>query len=181
MFTFTQIVTTGTFTIHILLGIFLVVLCFAFLLKKRAILQTIKSEFQKKGIYVAWIFSTLATISPLIYSEVFHLVPCRFCWFQRIAMFPLFFVLSTSLLNKDPKGARRYGLPLAIAGSIVSTYHYLLQRGVTGGDSVACDVVGQGVSCSDMYIIEFGYITIPLMALTAFAMIIATLLMQKKK
>ena len=47
----------------------------------------------EKAIWFAWIVALVATIGSLIYSEVIHFPPCRLCWFQRIAMYPMAIVL----------------------------------------------------------------------------------------
>jgi hypothetical protein len=50
-----------------------------------------------------------------------------------------------------------------------SLYHYLLQFGyLRGGD---CLAVVYSVSCVKRFVAEFGFVTIPLMALTAFLLL----------
>jgi len=111
-----------------------------------------------------------ATVGSLYYSEVAHFLPCRFCWFQRIAMYPLALVLLVGAFGRD-RNARRYGLPLAAIGICLSTYHYLLQQGVfeEGG---SCDPLAP---CSAAYVWEFDFISIPYMAGSGFALILALL------
>lgn len=119
---------------------------------------------------LAWLVATVATLGSLTYSEVYGFEPCRLCWYQRILMYPLVLVLAVGWWNKDPD-VRRYGLPLAGLGMLVSAYHYLIQMFPTL-DAGAC---GLGVPCSARYVEVLGFISIPLMAFAGFAAIVASL------
>ncbi|MDH4116315.1 MAG: disulfide oxidoreductase [Acidimicrobiia bacterium] len=111
----------------------------------------------------------VATTGSLIYSEVFGFEPCRLCWYQRIAMYPLAVILVIAALRKD-SSVKFYALPLAVIGGCISVYHYLLQTfpGLTG--STACAV---GVPCTAKYVNQFGFVSIPFMAAAGFLLIIA--------
>ena len=63
----------------------------------------------------------------LYFSEVAHFVPCRLCWYQRIAMYPLVLLLGIATLRRDV-GIRLYAIPLAAIGAAVSIYHVQLER-----------------------------------------------------
>jgi disulfide bond formation protein DsbB len=58
-------------------------------------------------------------------------------------------------------------LPLSVLGIGFSSYHYLIQLGVIE-HSGACKV---GIPCGLRYVNYAGFITIPLLALTAFSLI----------
>jgi hypothetical protein len=45
------------------------------------------------GLWLAFVVALGATLGSLYFSEVARYVPCRLCWFQRIAMYPLVPVL----------------------------------------------------------------------------------------
>ena len=79
-----------------------------------------------KAIWLAWIVATVCTIGSLIYSEVIHFEPCRLCWFQRIAMYPMAVILLIGAIRRD-YAVKYYALPLAFLGLATSTYHYLIQ------------------------------------------------------
>ena len=64
-------------------------------------------------------------------------------------------------------------LPLPIVGACVSVYHLLVENGVVG-QSTACLVSAPG-GCATKWIDEFGYVTIPTLALTAFLLLIGVL------
>lgn len=122
-----------------------------------------------KAIWMAWIVALTATVGSLIYSEVIDYDPCRLCWFQRIAMYPMVVVLLVGAIRREFQ-VKYYALPLALAGLVVSVYHYLMQvfPSLEGGSCGA-------VSCSARLVEIFGFISIPFMAGTGF-MVIAVLL-----
>ena len=91
-------------------------------------------------------------------------------------MYPIFFLAITGLVKKE--SAMRYITPLAGIGGVIAFYHYLLQRGIV--EATDCAVVGYSASCSSTFFLEYGYITIPMMAFTVFAMILVIALIGKK-
>lgn len=113
-----------------------------------------------------WIVAMVATLGSLYFSEIKGYEPCTLCWYQRILMYPLTFIFAVAFFKRDYK-IFHYTLPLSVLGMLVSAYHYGVQKlGWELSDS--CQI---GVPCSGMYIDYFGFITIPLLAFTAFALI----------
>lgn len=110
-----------------------------------------------------------ATAGSLFYSEIAGFDPCKLCWFQRIFMYPMVLILAIAWWKKD-KEIFRYIMTLSVVGAIIASYHYLLQIGVAPV-IIPCSTVGYSVSCAQAFSMTFGYITIPLMSLTAFLMI----------
>lgn len=123
----------------------------------------------KRAILFSFIVALTATLGSLFYSEIAGFEPCRFCWFQRIFMYPQAIILGLALWKRD-RGVGEYSIALSAIGAAIAGYHYLLQRGVVPESS--CDAVGYSVSCSRVFVMNFGYITIPLMAFTAFLLIL---------
>lgn len=116
----------------------------------------------------AWIAATTATVGSLYLSEVVHLIPCTYCWYQRIAMYPLVIILGVAWWRKD-RSVAWFTVPLASIGLAISGWHYLVQQVPSlGGNS--CSV---GVPCNSMLVREFGFISIPYMAGSAFLLILA--------
>ena len=103
-------------------------------------------------------------IGSLYFSEVENYIPCRLCWFQRIAMYPIALVALVAVLRRDT-AARFYLVPMAAVGAAISTYHYLIEWGVLN-DSESCGVFGP--ACADIWFREFGFVTLAFMALAAF-------------
>lgn len=122
--------------------------------------------FGSNGLWLAWAVALVATVGSLIYSEVIHFLPCRLCWFQRIAMYPMAIILLIGAIRKEVQ-ARYYALPFAVGGLAISIWHYLTQTfpGLEGG---SCD---PNNPCSAKYVDVFGFISIPFMAGAGFTLI----------
>ena len=112
--------------------------------------------------------AAVATAGSLYFSESAGYVPCRLCWFQRIAMYPIAVVALVALLRRD-RAARWYLLPMAIIGAAISAYHVLIEWGWLN-DSESCALFGP--SCADVWFEAFGFVTLALMALAGFGSII---------
>jgi disulfide bond formation protein DsbB len=124
-----------------------------------------------KALWLAWLVALVATVGSLIYSEVYHFVPCRLCWFQRIAMYPMSIVLLVGAIRREHM-VKFYALPLALIGLGISAYHYLLQRFPDLEATSACDPDNP---CSLILVNIFNFISIPFMAGAGF-IVIAVLL-----
>ena len=112
--------------------------------------------------------AAVAMVGSLYFSESVGYVPCRLCWYQRIAMYPIAVVALVGLLRRD-RGARWYILPMAVVGAAISTYHVLIEWGWLN-DSESCALFGP--SCADVWFESFGFVTLALMALSGFVSII---------
>ena len=118
-------------------------------------------------LWLAFGIAAVATAGSLFFSEVADFIPCKLCWFQRIAMYPLL-LLALPAMAHDRRAAR-YFLPLPVAGFAVSVWHMLVERGVIS-ETQSCLISAPG-GCSVKWIEEFGYVTIPTLAATGFASI----------
>jgi disulfide bond formation protein DsbB len=129
----------------------------------------------QKGSWFILLVSGLATLGSLFYSEVAHFVPCVLCWYQRIAMYPIVLTAIIALRRHDKKDWI-FTLPAAIIGAAIALYHYIIQvisTFATVPDAfLPCSTVGMTPSCTSSHFMMYGYITIPMMALTAFALIL---------
>ncbi len=64
------------------------------------------------GPWLSFLVAAGATAGSLYFSEVANFVPCRLCWFQRTAMYPLSVILLVAAIRRD-RGVRWYVVPLA--------------------------------------------------------------------
>ncbi|HET7657047.1 MAG TPA: disulfide oxidoreductase [Bacillales bacterium] len=126
------------------------------------------------SLYFAWLVSVIATGGSLYFSEIAHFIPCELCWYQRIFMYPLVIVLGIACFRAE-KHIIPYILPLSIIGGIFSIYHISEQK--FGAPSICTG----SVPCSGEYINWLGFITIPMLALTAFVIITVVLTIAYKK
>jgi disulfide bond formation protein DsbB len=128
-------------------------------------------------LYAAWMIALVGTVGSLFFSEVMQFPPCALCWYQRIALYPLVFVIAAGIILSDRR-VRFYALPLCLAGLAVAIYHNLLYYGVIPETLTPCS---QGVSCTATQLELFGFITIPLLSLGSFVVIAVCLLFYKTK
>ena len=114
----------------------------------------------------------MTTLGSLYFSEIADFVPCKLCWYQRICMYPLVVILGIAALRRD-RGIRLYVLPLAAIGAVVSIYHSWIQAYPPVGGTSFCTL---DAPCTERYVWEFGFVSLPLMAFSAFAFIITMML-----
>ncbi|PJE74202.1 MAG: disulfide bond formation protein B [Candidatus Taylorbacteria bacterium CG10_big_fil_rev_8_21_14_0_10_41_48] len=135
------------------------------------------SFFASRSVLISFVVSGLAMAGSLTYSDVIGYAPCVLCWFQRILMYPQVVIMGVALYSRDVS-VRIYGLILSSVGMVVALWHYL---GQLGFGSLPCSAVGYSVSCADRFVMQYGYITLPLMAFSAFALMTLSLAVSLKK
>ncbi|MEK7219437.1 MAG: disulfide bond formation protein B [Patescibacteria group bacterium] len=136
--------------------------------KKNRFLEYVSKHFLVLGFFI----SLCASVFPLVYSEIVNFLPCYLCWWQRIFMFPLVLLFGIAFWDKDRK-IIRYTLPLVFLGFLISIYQNFFYY-FGENSSLPCDA--SGVSCYQHLVSEFGgYISIPMLALTAFSTLLTLL------
>lgn len=124
----------------------------------------------------AFVVSLLSMSGSLYFSEIAHYTPCLLCWYQRILMYPQVLLFFVSLVKRT-RHITDHILALSSVGAVIALFHYYEQ--MTNTQIVTCGTVGVSTSCTEKFVTTFGYITIPMMALTAFVMIILLMVMSK--
>lgn len=125
----------------------------------------LRKELQATTLGLATMIAVGATFGSLYFSEIRNFVPCEYCWYQRIVMYPLALILLIATIRRD-KNIIPYALSLSLSGLALSVYHYQLQ--LFPEQSSSC---GLDASCTYRWVEVFGFVTIPLLALTSFAFI----------
>ncbi len=169
-------------SINILLGVLAVIAQVSIILLLCSWLFgiSIPTKIRAHAITVAFTAALVATLGSLTYSEIIGYEPCKLCWLQRIFMYPQVLVLGLALWGKH-KGSRALldtSLVMSAIGALIAAYHYLMQLGIVPEGS--CAAVGYSVSCTARFVMQFGYITIPLMALSAFLLIVFSIVLKKR-
>lgn len=118
-------------------------------------------------LFASWLLVTGSSLGSLFFSEIMELPPCSLCWYQRIFMFPLVLVLFMGLFPFDARAAR-YALPLSAGGTLFALYHVLLQAGIIPESAAPCS---QGIPCSEVDLLLFGFASIPVLSLLAFGVV----------
>lgn len=119
------------------------------------------------ALWLAFLVALTATLGSLYLSEIAHFVPCKLCWYQRIAMYPLVVLLLVAAIKHSAVIARAT-LPLVVIGALLSTYHYLVERFPSLDWSATCDPIAP---CTIVWVWRFQYLSLPAMAFSGFLLI----------
>lgn len=122
----------------------------------------------KRALPFSFVFVMAGLLGSLFYSEVVGFEPCVLCWVQRLFLYPQAVLLGLALLWKE-KSILAYTWVLSLLGGIVALYHSYTQLG--GRSFTPC--TSNGGTCAKVFVLEFGFITIPTMSLILFALLVA--------
>lgn len=114
--------------------------------------SSFKTFFLKNALYLALIQAIVALLGSLYFSNVLMYPPCVLCWYQRIAMFPLFITLIVGILTKD-RNIHLFVLPPAIIGWMIALFHCLLYYKIIPDTLAPCSTQ---VSCTTKYVEYLG-------------------------
>lgn len=120
-------------------------------------------EIRKIALALAALITTTSTLGSLYFSEIVNYVPCRLCWYQRAAMYPLAIFLIVATFKKI-KFTKLISVVLASGGLLVASYHWFVER-FPDLDAGVCDAK---IPCSVVWFESFGFVTLSFMAFTAF-------------
>ena len=144
----------------------------------RRLLVEIRETLLGTEVWIAWAIALIATLGSLYFSEIAHFIPCRLCWLQRIAMYPMVVVLLVAAVRREHRAAFAYAIAFPVIGALISAYHIYVEINPSA-ESSGCKV--GGASCTTKWIEELGYLTIPRLAITAFAAIFVLLLFARSR
>ncbi|MEK6844483.1 MAG: disulfide bond formation protein B [Nanoarchaeota archaeon] len=154
----------------ILIAVILLFLYEKFIIKTKSALGVklrgiIKNNYFALGLLI----SLAATLGSLYYSDILGYEPCKLCWYQRIFIYPQVLLFFIAALKRDSRIAI-YSIFLSLLGGIIASLHYYIQ--ITNNNLFSCSVIGYSASCAQQFFLKYGYITIPMMAVTAFIILI---------
>ena len=133
---------------------------------------------RRYALLITFVLAAGSLVGSLFIQYVVFLAPCDLCWWQRIFMYPVAFISGVALVkNVKFSDIADYVLVLSIPGALVALYQHLLQM-LPAGSLVPCDAFGD---CAIRSIFELGYITMPWMALSVFALFILIGLIARKQ
>ena len=128
-------------------------------------------------VFACWLLASTAALGSLFFSEVMGHPPCVLCWYQRICMYPLVLILPAGLFPFD-RNIARYALPLSVAGTLIAIFHLLLVAGYIPESIKPCV---QGIPCTEVQVVWFGFVTIPLLSALSFLLITALLILTHRR
>ena len=172
-----QILSILTLASNIFLGLAILLFLLTLFIKRVTLWDKLSRFLSKNALVLAFIVGLTATLGSLYLSEVKGFNPCKLCWLQRIFMYPLPFILGTALFKKT-RDVFYYVLPLSVIGAVIAGYHFYMQ--MNPDKIIPCSTVGFSVSCSERFFTYYGYITIPLMSLSAFVLITLAMLFLRR-
>ncbi len=161
----TDIGSFGTLVADVIIIALLIILITP--LKHRGAGKKIAEFIGERALLLSFLAALAATAGSLFYSNIAGFAPCELCWWQRILLYPQAILLLVAFVKKD-ENMRLHSIILSAIGGVVALYHMFLQLGAN--PLVPCAATGP--SCSFVYFIEYGYVTIPTMSLTVFALIL---------
>lgn len=127
-----------------------------------------KMNLSKQNLlYASFVISLSSILGSLYFSEIRHFVPCALCWYQRVAMYPIFMLILVGILRHDQKNIPFYVLPLSIFGLLVSFYQNLLYFNFLPESSSPCIL---GASCTAKFIQILG-LDIPQLSFISFLLV----------
>lgn len=133
--------------------------------KKKTVFHAVIKFFGQNSLPFSLIVASFATAASLFLSEIALFIPCKMCWLQRIFMYPQVVVAGVAIFTNER--VEKYLLPLSVMGILISSYHIAMQL---FPNLLECSE--EVAKCSAIQFAEFGYVTIPIMAFTAFLLII---------
>jgi Disulfide bond formation protein DsbB len=140
-------------------GVFLIV--FVSILFRNSWGRYVTNWIGKNSTALVFVVSLFALVGSLFYSNFVGFSPCELCWWQRVFLYPIPLITGIALLKKESTSFG-YSVPLALVAGIIALYHSYVNLG--GASILPCTAVGG--ECSRLYVMAFGYITIPMMSLT---------------
>ncbi len=140
----------------------------------RRLRQQAVAAVAPSALTLAALVAAVCMVGSLYFSEVANFPPCKLCWYQRYAMYPLVPLLAI-VAWKSFTRVRPLALGLASIGAMISTYHILVEQGIVK-ESTSCDPTNP---CSLIWVERLGYLTIPTMALSGFLLIITLLVISR--
>ncbi len=135
------------------------------------------SFFKKNTILFSFLIALSGLVLSLFYSDVIGYPPCELCVIQRFFIYPQALFFGLALYIK-----KNYliiiGTFLAFIEIFIAIYHVYVENGGESNLPCASDAIN-AVTCNARYVHEFGYVTIPVMALTT-ALFVVVLYLNNK-
>ena len=136
-------------------------------------LKDISDFLWRRGLWLGLLLSCAGIVVTLYYSEVLGFEACFLCWWQRLFMYPQAILFAVALWNSEYRvPAAVYSMWFSACGAVFAVYHHVLQ--VFPAGHLPCSA--SGPSCAQITFIEFGYITVPMVALSSFALLFILML-----
>ena len=122
-----------------------------------------------------------AMIGSLIYSNIYELEICHYCWYQRMALYPQIVILAVGLWRRESITSIISSSILSVIALAVALYHYALNLNtILHPESMLVPCDATGISCAAVPLRIFGYITIPFMTIVVALILISVMILALK-
>jgi len=132
---------------------------------------------EKWGVWFSLLLTLVSIAMAIYYSDFLGIIPCSLCWYQRIFLFPQALLFIVALWKKEAARVADYSIVLSVFGGVVALYQHYIQ--IVGESPLPCPA--SGGDCIKRFLFEFGYITFPLVAFSAFALLIIIMLFVRNR
>ena len=132
---------------------------------------------EKWGLWFSLFLTLVSAAMAIYYSDFLGIVPCSWCWYQRVFLFPQAVLFAVALYKKEAARIADYSIWLSLFGAAIALYQHYIQ--IAGESPLPCPV--SGGDCVKRFLFEFGYITFPLVSFSVFALLIIVMLYLRKK
>ena len=136
-----------------------------------------KSDLNWNILFLCWLIASISSLGSLFFSGILNFPPCVLCWYQRICLFPLVLIFLAGLFPLN-KNVIKFAFPLTLTGWIISLYHNLLYTGIIPKSLQPCS---KGISCTEVNLNLFGFVTIPMLSLLAFSTLTVLLIILHRR
>lgn len=148
---------------------------------RHSVVSSLFTFFTKNVEMIGFVVAVLAFFGSLIFSNIIGFEACELCWWQRILIYPQVVVFGVAWYEhikhkKRNEGLLMVALILSLIGLLfggLQTYSQFFNPELLGG------CIATSVSCTKLYFLSFGYITIPFMSLSTFLFLSIVLGMKK--
>ncbi len=169
-----ELLSIGTLVLQIFILIGAVILTAVILEHPNQSLHKLSRKASDHALWIGFLISLVSVVSSLIYSNIIGFPPCELCWWQRIFWYPQAILFAVALYNEKVNKVQDdfvflYSLIFSIIGGAIALFNYygqMFNPDILGG----CAAVGP--SCAQIFFVNFGYITIPMMSLTGYVLLI---------
>jgi disulfide bond formation protein DsbB len=170
----TSVFSWGTLALQVIIVAGAVALVAVILKHPSARLHHLSRKAADHAFLAGFIVSFVSLVSSLLYSNVIDFPACELCWWQRIFLYPQVVLFGIALYNEKVRKVQDdmvflYSLVLSAIGGGIAIFHYY---GQMFDPSLLAACLADGVSCSQLFFVSFGYITIPMMSLTAYLFLV---------
>jgi len=139
------------------------------------LLDSLRADIGRIALPLAWGIALVTMLGSLYYSRIEHYIPCELCWYQRICIYPFAIILGIAAWRRDA-GIRVYAIPVLAIGALVAGYHSWIQAYPPPDGTSFCTA---DAPCTLRYVWEFGFVSLPFMALSACCCMIVLLLIAR--